>query len=322
MTAQLRGPLVTIGEVLAVLRADNPGPLCRGQALRLSVAGAESNVAIGVRRLGHPATFIGRIGADSLGSVARTALLGSGVTARLPVDPTRRTGLMIVEQRMRDVRRVHYYRHDSAGSAIAPQDIDLSLIDQAGLLHITGITPALSVTAREAVETALARARAQGVPVSFDLNYRAALISVAQYRQLAAALMRQADIVFASLDEARLVLPEGDALSPDGLATALQQCGAGEIVLTDGRNGAWARLGQHSYRQPALSVTAVDPIGAGDAFVAGYLASRFNAGRVEERLSNAAKVAAVCVATEGDWEGLPDANELDLLDLDDGVVAR
>jgi 2-dehydro-3-deoxygluconokinase len=315
-------PLVTFGEVLGVLRAQHPGPLDRGQAMRLSIAGSESNVAIGVRRLGVPATFLGRVGDDQLGAIVRTTLRGEGVQARLHTDPSRPTGLMLTEQRTADVRRVRYYRRDSAGSAITPGDLDEPVIAAAGFVHVTGITAALSPSARDTVVAGVQFARRHNVPVSLDLNFRAALCTPTQFRSYLVPLFEGADLVFASLDEASLVLPDTDTASPEQLAHALRDKGVAEVVLTDGRNGAWAENESGSYRQLAQSVTAVDPIGAGDAFVAGYLASRLSHEPIQDRLRTAARVAAFCVTTLGDWEGLPSRQELALLNLGDGSVTR
>jgi len=315
-------PLVTFGEVLGVLRAQHPGPLDRGQAMRLSIAGSESNVAIGVRRLGVPATFLGRVGDDQLGAIVRATLRGEGVQTRLHLDPSRPTGLMLTEQRVADVRRVRYYRRDSAGSAITPGDLDEPVIAAAGLVHVTGITAALSPSAHDTVVAAVQSARRHNVPVSLDLNFRAALCTPAQFRSYLMPLLDSADILFASLDEAPHVLPGTDTATPEQLAHALRGYGIAEVVLTDGRNGAWAESESGSYRQPAHPVTAVDPIGAGDAFVAGYLASWLSRAPIQDRLRTAARVAAFCVATLGDWEGLPSHQELALLDLGDGSVTR
>jgi 2-dehydro-3-deoxygluconokinase len=311
------GPLVTFGEVLAVLRTDQPGPLEHGASMRLSIAGSESNVAIGVRRLGRPAVFIGRVGDDPLGALARTTLQREQVDTRWHIDPTRPTGLMLAEQCVDDVRRVVYYRRGSAASAITPDDLDETVLAAAGLVHITGITPALGASARETVAAAMQSARRANVPISLDLNFRAALCTPAQFRKYVEPLLATADLVFASLDEARLVVDDADSAAPAELATSLRRVGPAEVVLTDGHNGAWADDGTGRYRQPAHPVTVVDTIGAGDAFVAGYLASRLQGAAIEERLRVAARVAACCVATAGDWEGLPSVVELQLLDRAD-----
>ena len=322
MSATEQAALVTVGEVLAVLRSEQAGPLRCGQSMRLSIAGSESNVAIGVSRLGHSAVFVGRTGADPLGSVVRSALLGAGVAAELSVDPERPTGLMLVERRMHDVRRVQYYRRDSAGSALSPADIKAATFASARLLHVTGITSLLSDSAAEAVTAAVAQARGHGIPVSLDLNYRSALAAPEQFRAALEPLVATADIVFASVEEARLFAGGPAQLGPEELAVAMTGCGTAEVVLTDGHHGAWGFAGGRSFRQPAIPVTAADPIGAGDAFVAGYLAALLDGRPIVQRLALASRVAAICVGTDGDWEGLPASEELDLLELERGAVRR
>src|SRR5215472_9427161 len=194
MSATRQTALVTLGEVLAVLRSEHAGPLRCGRSMRLSIAGSESNVAIGVSRLGHSAVFVGRTGADALGSAVRSALLGAGVAAELSVDRERATGLMLVERRMHDVRRVQYYRRASAGSALTPGDVEAATFAGARLLHVTGITPLLSDSAAAAVDAAVAHARSHGVPVSLDLNYRSALAAPEQFRATLRPLVERADI--------------------------------------------------------------------------------------------------------------------------------
>lgn len=315
--------LVTLGEVLAVLRSEHTGPLACGQSMRLSIAGSEANVAIGVSRLGHSAVFIGRTGSDPPGSMVRSVLLGAGVAARLAVDPERPTGLMLVERRMHDVRRVQYYRRASAGSALTPDDIEPATFADARILHVTGITPLLSDSAAAAVAAAVAQARIHGIPVSLDLNYRSALATPEQFRTALEPLVATADIVFASVDEARMLTGGPTQLEPKELAAAMTRSGsAAEIVLTDGRHGAWGFAEGWCIQQQAAPVTAADPIGAGDAFVAGYLAARLDGRPFQQRLALASRVAAICVATDGDWEGLPTSGELDLLELDHGAVRR
>lgn len=316
-------PLVTFGEVLAVLRGEQPGRLDRGQAMRLSIAGSESNVAIGVRRLGIPAVFFGRTGSDQLGAMIRSTLRGAGVQERLRSDSEQPTALMLTEQRVRDLRRVRYYRRDSAGSRLTPADLDEEVFAGAGHVHVTGITAALSENARDTVNTAIRWAGRHGVPVSLDLNYRTALSTPAEFRALIQPMLAGVDLVFASLDEARHVLDDADDdATPESLAQGLRRHGVAEVVLTDGRNGAWAQNDTEWHFQPAHPVTAVDPVGAGDAFVAGYLAGSLRGSPMPDRLALAARVAAFCVATVGDWEGLPSMDELPLLDLGDGSVRR
>jgi 2-dehydro-3-deoxygluconokinase len=314
--------LVTLGEPMACLRADRIGPLRHAGRLGLSVAGAESNVAIGARRLGIPVTYLGCVGADQFGDLVRSCLCAEAVDARLRTDPQRPTGLMVAEHRMSDLRRVQYYRSGSAGSGLEPGDLSPDQFEQAGLLHLTGITAMLSDCAAEAVSRAAELAGQRQVPVSLDLNYRAALGSPQAWRARMLPLLAATQLLFASLEEAQLLLDRPGPGTPHDLITALRDAGPAEVVLTDGSRGAWAGTVDSTLRQPSYPVAAIDAIGAGDAFVAGYLAEHLSGADLATRLDTAARVAAICVATEGDWEGLPTRAELSMLGQGSGAVQR
>ncbi|MGW6843295.1 sugar kinase [Streptomyces sp. NPDC054958] len=303
--------LVTLGEAMAVLAADRPGPLAAGSSLRLGFAGAEATVAIGVSRLGHPASWTGRVGADSAGAMIIDTLRGENVdVTRTRVDDTTPTGLMLRERRTPDHTRVSYYRRGLAGSRLTPQDIDPELFARARVLHVTGITPALGDGPRAAVRHAVDLARAAGVTVSLDLNYRARLWTRQEAAPELTYLATRADIVFAGPDEASLVVPEAD---PATMARALLDLGPREAVLKLGSRGAVAATRGDEVVQDIVPVTPVDPIGAGDAFVAGYLAGLLDGAPLPGRLLLAATCGAFAVAAPGDWEGLPRRGELDLL---------
>ncbi|MFD6183064.1 sugar kinase [Streptomyces goshikiensis] len=307
--------LVTLGEAMAVVAADRPGPLASGTSLRLGFAGAEATVAIGVSRLGHPASWTGRVGADSAGTMILDALRGESVdVTRARVDDTAPTGLMLRERRTPDHTRVTYYRRGLAGSRLAPEDIDPELVAGARVLHVTGITPALGDGPRAAVRHAVDLARAAGVTVSLDLNYRARLWTREEAAAELTYLAARADVVFAGPDEAALIVPEAE---PATMARALLGLGPREAVLKLGARGAVAATHESQAFQDIVPVTLVDPIGAGDAFVAGYLAGLLDGTPLPGRLLLAATCGAFAVAASGDWEGLPRRAELDLLQGED-----
>ncbi|MEU6972068.1 sugar kinase [Kitasatospora aureofaciens] len=301
--------LVTIGETMAALSAERVGPLRHARKLDLSVAGAESTVAIGARRLGHTAGWIGRLGADELGELVRTTLRGEGVEVHAAADPTAPTGLMIKERRTADLRRVHYYRAHSAGSRLCQEDIPHEIVERARVLHVGAITPALSDSAAQAVREAVRRARSAAVTVSFDANYRAKLWQPAAYRQAVTALLPDVDLLFAGLDEARALL-HTDRTDPAALAGLLLKLGPRTVVLTLGASGALSTGPSGVLRTEAVRVTETDPVGAGDSFVAGYLSALLSGLDETARLARAARVAAYSVSATGDWEGLPTATEL------------
>ncbi|GAA4929694.1 sugar kinase [Actinoplanes utahensis] len=295
--------LLTLGESMGIFVADGIGPLEHARGFTLGVAGAESNVAIGVARLGGSATWLGRLGPDSTGTLIEARLKAFGVRV-LAVRDTAHTGLMIRYQRSGQFIQADYHRAGSAGSRLTPADVPRDEIRQAGILHVTGITPALGDTCRAAVFHAVEEARAAGVPVSVDVNYRGKLWSRADAAPVLRDLVGRADIVFAGPDEAAIFVDSGDAL--DGLA----KLGPSEVVVKDGARGCTALIDGERLSVPALPVTAIDPVGAGDAFVAGYLADRLAGAGAGERLRTAIASGAFAVTVPGDCEGLPDRAEL------------
>jgi 2-dehydro-3-deoxygluconokinase len=302
-------PLLAVGETMVLLTAAEVGRLRHASSLTLGVAGAESNVAIGARRLGCPAAWVGRVGDDELGELVVSRIRAEGVDVGGVVrDPGAPTSLMLKERRTADMVRVMYYRRNGPGSRLAPGDLDPAQVAAAGVLHVTGITPALGDSARATVEHAIELARAAGVPVSFDLNYRSALWPPDRAAAVCRDLAARADIVL-----------DGD---PADLAKGLAALAAGHAVVKLGERGAVAAVDGQVHHVEGVRVQAVDPVGAGDAFVAGYLAETLAGRPVPERLVTAAACGAFAVTVPGDWEGLPTRDELTALGARPGTVHR
>jgi 2-dehydro-3-deoxygluconokinase len=299
--------LLTLGQTLGVIRTAGYGPLARNSELALSIAGAESNVAIGMRRLGIPATWIGHVGADAIGDLVLRELQAEGVTVAATRDPTRPTALLLGERRTSDRTRIWYYRRDAAGAGLSPDDLHPDLFATASVLHVTGITACLGAGPADAVRTAIGRARQAGLTVSFDLNHRLALADADTFAATVRPLLAEIDLVFATSDEATVLTKETD---PVRMAGALRDLGPATAVLKFGAKGSLLCSSDRLLRQPAVAVTAIDPVGAGDAFAAGFLAALLTGATPEQQLGQAAAVAGIAVATRGDWEGLPTAAEL------------
>ncbi|WP_210505514.1 sugar kinase [Naasia sp. SYSU D00057] len=300
----------TLGEAMARISSTVTGPLRHSSNLGLGIAGAEANVAIGLARLGVGARWLGRVGDDEFGRLITSVLRGEGVHTDALVDSEANTGLLIKERRTAGISRVLYYRSGSAGSRLTPADIDASAIEAASVLHVTGITPALSERARAAVEHALDVAREAGTAVSFDVNYRRALWSPEDAAPVLRSIASRADLVFAGVAEARLMV-EGEDES--ALATALAALGPRHVVIKRGSDGALALVDGELRDAPVYRVTEIDPIGAGDAFTAGYLAEWVSGATPDAMLTTAAQCGAFSVTVDGDWEGLPTRDDLHLL---------
>lgn len=310
--------VITLGETMALLTSDGVGPLPHARSLGVGIGGAESNVAIGLKRLGVPAAWIGRVGDDSLGQLIERELRAEGLDVRCTRDGSAPTGLMIKERRTPTAIRVSYYRNDSAGSRLCREDIPSDLFARARLLHLTGITPALSASASDAVQYAIDCARSAGAAVSFDLNYRSSLWSTDAARPVYLDLIAQCDVVFAGVDEAAIVVEDDD--DPLLLADRLVQLGAGQAVIKLGASGCVALVDGEKYHQPAVPIHPVDTVGAGDAFVAGYLAELLAGKPVPQRLVTAVRTGAFACLVPGDWEGLPSRSELPLLEASEPVI--
>ncbi|MEU4557092.1 sugar kinase [Actinoplanes sp. NPDC023936] len=312
-TGPLKTGLLTFGESMGIFVADGIGTLDHARSFALGLAGAESNVAIGVARLGGDATWLGRLGPDATGALIAARLRSSGVRV-IAVPDESFTGLMIRYRRSGQFIHADYHRAGSAGSRLTPADVPEAELRAAEILHVTGITPALSDSCRAAVFSAVETARAAGVTVSVDVNYRSKLWSRFDAAPVLRDLVSRADVVFAGPDEAAIFTDSADPV--DGLA----KLGPSEVIVKDGARGCVASIGGERHSLPALAVTAVDPVGAGDAFVAGYLAERLAGAAVPDRLRTAIAAGAFAVTVPGDCEGLPD--RADLAALSGGDINR
>lgn len=301
--------LVTLGETMGLLAAGDIGPLRNGHRMVLGIAGAESNVAVGVCRLGRSASWVGRVGADPIGSLVLRELRAEGVDVlHATTDADAPTGLMMKVRRTSATFDVRYVRRGSAGSRLCVDDVDAGLVAAARVLHVTGITPALSASARAAVDFAVTTAHASGVPVSLDVNHRNALWSDAEAKAVLRGLAQRCDLLFASEDEAALIV---GARSPEDSLRALTDLGPRHVVMKRGERGYLASIHGTIYADLALPVPVVDVVGAGDAFVAGYLASWLDGASTADALRTANHAGAFVVAVPGDWEGLPTRAELE-----------
>lgn len=314
--------LVTFGETMALLSPPGVGLLRHASTLELSVGGTESNVAIGVQRLGGRATWIGRVGEDELGKRVVREIQGEGVDTRAIVDPDAPTGLMLKARRSQIHTQLWYYRSGSAGSKLQVADLDDELIGHARILHLTGITPGLSDSARGAAEHACRVAQEAGTLVSLDLNFRRALWKPTDFSATVRELLPCVDIVFGSAHEcAYIVGDEPD--SPAAQARALARLGPTQCVIKLGEHGAVALTDGSLHRRGSYDVPVVDTVGAGDAFVAGWLAEYLrDPADVPAMLETAVACGAYACTVRGDWEGAPGRDELDQLISTGETVSR
>jgi 2-dehydro-3-deoxygluconokinase len=295
---------LTIGETMALLDPEGAGRPGAGTTFVLRVAGAESNFAIGLSRLGVETRWISRLGQDFLGDLVFDMLVSEGVdVCGVTRDAGAPTGVFF---KWREGGRSHvlYHRRGSAAARLEPADVPDEALDGVQLVHLTGITMALSASARELVVDLAARAAARGITVLFDPNWRPALwTSAAPAAAAHREVLPYVDWYLCGADEGRTLL--GTATDEETLEAA-RAAGARDAVVRIGARGALVRAGGAVRAVPPLRVTEVrDEVGAGDGFAAGFAYGLLQGWSAEDCASCGNVVAAAALAGTGDWETLP-----------------
>jgi len=305
-SAGFRPKVVTAGETMALLLPQGAGRLRHAPTVEVRVGGAESNVAIALARLGVPAGWASWLGDDALGDLVAARLRGEGVDTRQVKRVAAPTGLY-VRERLPNQMRVYYHRNGSAASMMGRMAFDPDYLDGARYLHVTGITPALSTSCQEFVSWVVAEARSRGLKVSFDVNYRARLWEAELARSYVESVLPEVDVLFVGADEAEALWGE----SGRDLVARLHQLGPSEVILKQGADGSTGCIDGEWLSCRAIDVEVVDPVGAGDAFAAGYLAASLWGLGPSERLEIGNAMGAYSMLSLGDYEGLPGRAELE-----------
>ncbi|MET8506051.1 sugar kinase [Streptomyces sp. NPDC004787] len=327
--------VVCLGESMVTFLPTRPGRLADVPSFERAIGGAESNVACALAAAGHRARWVGRVGRDGFGTHLTEAIGGWGVDVSAVVrDPERPTGVYFrtATDRAAAAHEVVYYRAGSAASAMGPETVPYELVAGGRILHLTGITAALSASCL-ALLRELTAPRAGRPLVSFDVNFRPGLWSdPAAGGRVLMDLARRADLVFVGADEAaaawglddpgtiRAALPEPAVLvvkrgaegatlyerGPAGrtpvTATAGRGAGAAEGPRAADGGGSRPRAGAADTvtHVPAPRVDVVAPVGAGDAFAAGFLSGTLRGLDATGRLRHGHLMAAAALTVPGD----------------------
>lgn len=302
--------VITLGETMVLFSPNQSGPLRYVHNYQKRIAGAESNVAIGIARLGHSSGWISKVGEDEFGKYLLREIQAEGVdVSRVKKTKEGPTGVMFKEMAEARETKVYYYRKGSAASLMTPADLDPEYIASAKILHLTGITPALSQNCLDTVIEAIRIARESGVMVSFDPNIRLKLWSKEKARKVMRDILPLVDLAFPGIDEAEIIFGQ---TSIDCILDSFRNLGIKLIVLKNGSKGCYMANATETIPVNAFSVNkVVDPIGAGDAFAAGFLTGMLEKKSLLESAKLANAMGAFAVTTSGDIEGLPERDELE-----------
>ncbi|MFD6291674.1 sugar kinase [Streptomyces sp. NPDC060205] len=323
--------VVCVGETMAVLGPPDAGPLAEQSLLSLAVGGAESNVACGLAGLGRRAAWLSRVGDDPFGHRILAELTARGVdVSAVETDPERPTGVYFKDpapdpESGPGHTRTYYYRGGSAASAMGPDLARHPALRRARILHLSGVAAALSDSCALLLEALLVGRHDRATPgplVSFDVNHRPALWrrgghDTTEAARSLLALARAADIVFVGRDEAEELW--GTA-RPDDIAELLAPGPA--VVVKDAEHGATSYAGGVRTFVPSLPTKVVEPVGAGDAFAAGYLTGVLEDRDERSRLRLGHLAATAALRTRDDVPGMPPRTETDrCLALDEDAWA-
>ena len=299
--------VVTAGETMALLDPVRDGELELGDLLQLRFAGAESNFAVALARLGVPVAWISRVGRDRVGTLIRDTLAGEGVDVSwVAEDDEAPTGLFY-KWRVAGRTSVAYHRRGSAASRLSPADVPDAALDAASVVHLTGITMALGKGPRELVVDLARRARARGAIVTFDPNFRPALWSPAE----AAAAMEP---VLEHVSWYLCGAAEGSLLHGEDVLGALAAADVGGTVVRTASGSRVVAGGTEHEVTLSQRETVVDEVGAGDAFAAGFVFGLLQGWEAPDCVRAAHTIAAWALRGTGDWETLPRLDEVrDLL---------
>lgn len=320
MTASPKAPeILSFGEAMAMFVATTTGDLAEIEHFSRGIAGADTNVAIGLSRLGFRVGWLSRVGNDSAGRYLRQKLEAEGLDCRyLATDSEFPTGLLFKERAEDGADPlVEYMRKNSAASQLS--SLDAGNVDFSALrhLHATGIPPAVSASCRELSWQLIQRARTQGASVSFDPNLRPALwASENEMRTTLNAMAAHANWVLPGLSEGRLLTGYDQAQDIAGFY--LDQ-GAEAVVIKLGPEGSYYRgrltgTDENFIVEGTPVAEVVDTVGAGDGFAVGFVSAMLDGRGPREALMRANLVGAEQVQVIGDMEGLPTRERLQQLE--------
>ena len=290
--------LVTLGEVLLRLSIPSPGRFETARQLDVQIGGAEANVAATCARLGLRTALISALPANAWGDRVRRELASHGLDcAGVRMREDARLGVYFLEYAAppRPIR-VLYDRRDSAFTRLTVDEVDWEPLRRARLVHLSGITPALGDAPRALFRRALGEAEL----VSFDVNYREKLWKPDEARDLMLGVLPQVRYLFVGADEARTIFGLGG--EAEALLTGLTRLAPkATVTLMQGEAGSTVADRAHLYRPaPRHTVQVVDPIGAGDAYVAGFLWAVLQKRPLQDAVDIAATVAALKCSLWGD----------------------
>lgn len=294
---------------MAMFVAKTPGRLHEVEEFTRLLAGAEVNVAIGLKRLGHSVSYVTKLGTDPFGTYIEEKLKKEGIATQITKDDQHFTGYQLKNKVFEGDPEVFYYRKNSAASCLSEEDVEKVDFEGAKVLHLTGIPPALSQSCRNATYRMIERARENGMLVTFDPNLRPTLwesksVMIRTINDLAA----RADMVLPGTGEGKILMGSEE---PEEIAAYYRGLGAKAVIVKTGADGAYVDTEEQKETFSGFKVEqVVDTVGAGDGFAVGVISGYLEGLSIEKMIERANAIGSIQVSVESDNEGLPTQEEL------------
>ncbi|TWT05281.1 sugar kinase [Planococcus sp. CPCC 101016] len=296
----------TLGETMVVFQPEQMQSLEYVQQFPKRIGGAETNVAIGLSRLGHRVGWFSKLGEDSFGQYVYKSVRGEGVeTSSCIFTDQAATGVLFKEQLSPEDMNVYYYRKGSAASLMEPGDLDEAYIAQAKILHITGITPALSDACYRTVMEAIRIAKKHGLTIVFDPNLRLKLWTAEKAKRILNEIAMHADVILPGLDEGQFMTGKEKI---EDVAESLNDGKDKTIIVKIGSKGAYVHTREEQFIVDGFPISQImDPVGAGDGFAAGIISGILKQDSLKQTVKRANAIGAMVMKVKGDFEGLPNS---------------
>lgn len=302
--------VILVGEPMALFIAEEQGTLDTVTRFTRSAAGAEMNVAIGLKRLEHEVRYITKLGMDPFGKYLIDFLNGEGIdTSKICFDDHYPTAFQLKAKTEEGDPDVAYYRNGSAASNITVDDVDSIDMDGFDHFHLTGIFPAISDSSRATLLYLIEKAKNNGLSTSFDPNLRPSLWKNKEHMiEMINKIAFRCDTVLPGIGEGRILT--GLEHESD-IADFYLNRGVKNVVIKMGPKGAYVKTKtEEKYIDGYKVEKVIDTVGAGDGFAVGFLSGLLEKESVENCADRANAIGAIQVMHASDNEGLPTREEL------------
>jgi 2-dehydro-3-deoxygluconokinase len=308
----MKKKIIMAGEPMGLLIANENGPLDEVSSFSFATAGAEFNVAVGLSRLGHEVGYLTNLGNDPFAKHITAAMKKDGISTEfISFSKENPTGFMLKGKADKGDPDIFYFRRHSAASTINRSDVDKINFKEYGILHVTGILPALSKSTMDAVLYLVQKSKENKITIFFDPNLRPQLWP--DYDEMITAinfLAGQSDYFLPGVKEGEVLM---GSRSPEKIAAHYLSKGVKNVIVKTGKDGAYAANANESFRCPTYQEDKiVDTVGAGDGFATGILSAVNEGLSLQEAVLRANAIGTIQIQSVGDNDGLPTRDELSI----------